>query len=112
MRGKVLITDDTFDISTRIKQIDAGYFVMYNFKTQRFEVHHDGQGLCLVLPFDRLDARAVAEVRRTRAERRRQLLEEMDRHNSKLERSLTARILDKARGSYSDIRKLYIKEKY
>ena len=87
---KIQINADLYDICGRLKEIDSGYFVMFDGKRKRFEVHHIGQKgntLCVVLPYDRLDSRAVTHVRRTRAERLRQVIEEMERENAKADKS-------------------------
>jgi len=95
---KVLITGDMYDICSRLKEIDGGYYVMFDGKRKRFEVHHRGQRgntLCVVLPYDRLDERAVVHVRRTRAERMREVVAEMDRDNARREREERDRVMRK-----------------
>jgi len=95
---KVEINGDLHNICGRIKEIDPGYYVMFDGLRKRFEVHHRGQRgntLCVVLPYDRLDARTVVHVRRTRAERMREVVAEMDRENARREREARAGILKK-----------------
>lgn len=85
-KGRV-IESDLFDIAKRVKEIDDGYFIVRDYRTGKFQLHHRGQrgsSLALILPFDRLDCRTLTYVRRTRAERKRQLLEEMERDNERL----------------------------
>lgn len=85
-KGRI-ITADLFDIARRLKEIDSGYFIVRDYKSGKFQVHHNeqkGGTLALVLPFDRLDFRTLTLVRRTRAERKAQLIEEMERDNEKL----------------------------
>lgn len=86
MTGRV-IDDDMFGVCRRLKSIDDGYFVFLNYKTGKFEVHNskDAVTLCLVLPYDTLDERTVRHVRRTRAERARELLAQAERDNKALE---------------------------
>ena len=88
MTGRV-IDDDLFGVCRRLKSIDDGYFVFLNYKTGRFEVHNskDARTLCLVLPYDTLDERTVRHVRYTRAERARQIAEQIERDNLALERA-------------------------
>ena len=84
---KTPITSDLFDICGRLKEIDPCYFVMFDGRLRRFEVHHSGNkgnSLCAVVPYPSLDARALLHVRRTRAERRKELLAEMEKANRKL----------------------------
>lgn len=73
-------------VCRRLATIDDGYFVFLNYRTGKFEVHNrkDNPTLCLVLPYDRLDERAVRHVRYTRAERAREIVERMERDNARL----------------------------
>ncbi len=88
MIGRV-IEDDLLGIARRLKSIDDGYFVFLNYKTGNFEVHDRNSApntLQLVLPYDRLDERTVTRVRMTRAERAKELFEQAERENARLER--------------------------
>lgn len=79
---------DVCDIVWRIKEIDRGYFVMFNLESGRFEVHHEaqtGSTLACELPYEQLDERAVRYVRRTSAARIMRYLEELERENARLE---------------------------
>lgn len=95
MAGEVLalrikIENDLFDINARIKEIEQGYFIMYNTARGKYEVHHKYQPFdtyCLTLPYDSLDARAVEHVLKTRTQNAEALFEEMERQNAVLEGS-------------------------
>lgn len=79
------IENDALDIAARLKEIDDGYFIVYNGYFKRLEVHNKKQGkntFCLVVPSNRLNARTVELVRRTRAENADRLLAEIDFHNA------------------------------
>lgn len=83
----MIIESDLYDIVVRLKEIDDGYFVQY--RRGRFEVHNRfqrGDTLALILPFDRLDERAVRLVRKTRRERRDAFVKEMEIENAKLQK--------------------------
>ncbi len=63
------VTDDVFFISSRLKEIDPSYYVVYNLLKSRYEVHSKeqrGNTLCFVVPYDRLDARTLEYAARTR----------------------------------------------
>jgi len=80
------ITGDVFNITGRLKEIDPTYRVFFQPQKCVFELHGGREGgLIMTLPFDRLDARTVVHVRRTRIERIRQEMEEIDRYNRELE---------------------------
>lgn len=82
------IRNDVFDIAERLKEIDPSYRVFYSGNKGRFELHGGReQGLIMTLPFDRLDVRTVEHVRRTRIERLRQELAEMEEQNRRAEES-------------------------
>jgi hypothetical protein len=86
MSGLREIINDVTDIARRIKEIDASYKIFYNVMKGTFELHGGREGgFILTLPFDCLDARTEEYVRRTRIERLRQEMEEMDRYNKELE---------------------------
>lgn len=69
---KINIENDLYHIATRLKEIDQGYFVMYDTKTKKYEVHHKdniGSTYCVGVPYDELDARTITLVQSTRRER-------------------------------------------
>ena len=87
MKNKIVLTGDLFDIVGRIKSIDASYFVVRDFKFKRFEVHSNsqkGDTLCLVVPYDRLDARTLSLTVQSRVERIDKLMKEAQKSNEKL----------------------------
>ena len=87
---KIMITNDVFDIAKRIKEIDPDYFVVYDKKLCRFEVHNKRQRpdtLCLVLPYNTLDCRAIDKVLSTRVEYVAKQLAQIDEFNQKLQDS-------------------------
>ncbi len=80
------ITGDLYSIDERLKEIDGGYYIMYNTQKNKYEVHNGkqkGGAYCLTLPFDALDARAVAYVKSTRREYADNILNEIERNNKK-----------------------------
>ena len=58
---KIEIEDDVFEIVKRLKEIDDGYFVLYDTCKNRFEVHNYYQEntYCLMCPYDVLDDRLI-----------------------------------------------------
>lgn len=68
-RDLVRITDDVYFIASRLREIDPTYYVVYDRRKRRYEVHSDGQrgsSLCFIVPFAQLDARTVDYAARTR----------------------------------------------
>ena len=98
-RDRVPVVSHAMDIPERLKELDEGYFVMLNVKTQRFEVWHRGDGegnLECVLPYEALDERTIRHVREHRIERMDQLILEVERHNARLEEEAKRRWLEDA----------------
>ena len=87
------ITNDLFDIASRLKSINASYKVYYNHHTDKFEVHDtsrpQGNTLAFVVPYNELDARTLSYARYTRVENAKQVLREVEEHNRKLQRETT-----------------------
>ncbi|MCL2860812.1 MAG: hypothetical protein FWE22_00150 [Firmicutes bacterium] len=74
---------------------DSSYFLVFNYKTGKFEVHsyeQRGSSLCLILPYSSLDERTLLHVKKTQSENRRQFLDEMERENEKLEKARIEKI--------------------
>lgn len=93
------VTSNVFHIPERLKELDERYFVLYNTRTGRFELHIRGQvggTLGCVFPFDELDARALLYAREHHVSRLKQLAREAEAHNEKLEKEAENTILDKA----------------
>ena len=79
------IKNDVYFISERLKEVDFNYFILYNTKKRKYEIHHKAQSdtYCLTVPFDELDARTIDFVNQTRVENRDRLFKEMDEENKK-----------------------------
>lgn len=76
-------------IPERLREIDQGYFVVFNHKNSSFEIHHkDGlpnDSFQLWIPFKELDQRTIDRVLETRIENSKALMALMERQNEKLE---------------------------
>lgn len=86
-----IIDGDLFNICGRLKEIEHSYFVGYNVALHRFEVHNFGQRgdtLALVVPYPELDERTISLTLKTRSERKKQLLLEMEKDNILREKEL------------------------
>lgn len=82
----IKIENDVFDVVNRIKSIDSKYFVLFNQKNKKYEVHYERAKNTyeLTLPFDELDARAVLHVLKTKVENRKKIFAEIEKQNQKL----------------------------
>lgn len=94
MKGLVKIEKDLFSICDRLKEIDGRYELFRNTVAHRFEVYIE-KALQFVVPFQRLDARTLEFARKTRVERREQIVREIDERNARLEKQKEKEILEK-----------------
>lgn len=94
MKGLVKIEKDLFSICDRLKEIDGRYELFRNTLAHRFEVYIE-KALQFVVPFQRLDARTLEFARKTRVERREQIVREIDERNARLEKQKEKEILEK-----------------
>jgi hypothetical protein len=104
----IQVKSNVLKIPERLREIDKGYFVMWNTNTQQFEVHHKehiGNTLALNIPFNELDQRTIDLVRQTRIESGRTLIEEMDRNNNKIELQSEKKLSDYIQSTAKDIHK-------
>lgn len=88
---KIQLLTDNYFITERLKEIDDSYFVLYNTKIKRYELHSSTQlftTYCLTFPFDALDERALDHARKSRCENREKLIKEMEMENDKLMRKI------------------------
>ena len=88
MKNLILIENDTYFISQRLKEIDSSYRIYFNLSNKCYEVHSVEQvkdSYCFKIPFDTLDERTIHHARRTRIENRDKIIAEIDRENLLLE---------------------------
>lgn len=97
-----IIRNDCFNIAKRLKSIDKNYYIVFNKKLSRFEIHYKRllNSLELILPFERLDKRTLDYVLRTRIENREKLIKEIDEYNEKLEKKKNIEIKEQVLAKY------------
>lgn len=89
MKNFVAINYDPCFIAQRIKEIDAQYFIVFNIKKQKFEVHHLGQidgTYCFTIPYKVLDERTLFYTLKTRSQNAEQIIKELDSQNALLQK--------------------------
>ncbi len=95
-----------FNISARLKEIDSGYYIVFNNLKKVFEVHNSKQGLdtyCLTSPYDRLDSRLIEYVLKTSSRFCSQIFDQIDKNNQDLIDSAVNDQQDKVRSNLKDI---------
>ncbi len=103
---KILIQNDMFNIAKRLKNIDSDYFVLFNTKNKKFELHNSAQGkstYCLTFPFDTLDARAIEHTFKTSVRNSSKIFFEIEETNNKIETAQNEKILDECKCIFKDI---------
>ena len=83
------VKQDVFDIADRIKEVDEGYRLFYNFDRERYEVRTGGE-LCVTWK-EPLSAALVLKLRETHVRRRKQLLREIEMAEARAEREAESR---------------------
>ena len=104
----IKIDSDVFDISKRIKEIDKDYYIVYNLKTNKFEVHNSSQNLnsyALTCPYEKLDKRLLDYTMKTRICNSDKLLDEIDNHNRKIEKEIEEKRKDESGIIFKEIYK-------
>jgi hypothetical protein len=85
-RHLILVENHVTDIPERLKEIDPNFFVMFNPKTQKYEVHKKvlhGITLEVSLPFGELDSRAIDYVSSVRDAAK--VRKDIEEHNVKID---------------------------
>lgn len=84
--AKIEITSDCLDISNRLKSIDNSYYIVFDTKKQKYEVHSKDQVLesyCFTSPYNSLDERLIYFALKTRSQNKDNLLKELEKENQK-----------------------------
>lgn len=95
---KIKIESDVFDISKRIKEINEGYFIMYNLDNGKYELHCTDQpnSYCFSYPFENLDFRFIDMIYRTNIVHIDNIVQEIDINNNKIEKNINSNVKDKS----------------
>lgn len=101
------IYNDPCDVCDRLKSIDEGYFVLFNTKRNRYEVHNAFQAdtFCFVVPFGQLDSRTVDYCLKTRRQNADKIFAEMERHNASVEKALQDKAKEESKERLERIKK-------
>lgn len=91
-----IVTSDLYFIASRLKELDSSYFIVRDRKSGVYQVHNSSQrgfSYALTLPYKELDCRTLKYVRRTRSERRDELIKELNRDNVLLQKKERDRLV-------------------
>ncbi len=102
---RIKITHDVFNIVKRLKTINKNYFVMYNLKLKKFEIHNKKykNTLCLTLPYSCLDNRTITYV--LKSEQVEERIKEIEENNLKIKLAEKQDLTDKTNYQLNEIYK-------
>lgn len=98
-RFGIPVKGGVYHIPERLMEIDSGYFIIFNNKTEHYEVHNEYQphsSFCFVIPYPELDARTIQLARYTMISRIDELIKNMDENNEYLESTAEKDLMDTA----------------
>ena len=84
---KIKIEENVFDILERIKEIDEGYFVLFDTSKNCYELHNANQPTtyCLTIPYDTLDSRVIELILYSDISNIDSIMQDIDNNNIKIE---------------------------
>ncbi len=99
------IENDLFNISERLKNIDSGYYLVYNNRRSRYEVRNSdlGDKICFVVPYKSLDERTLIYARKTFINNSKKLLSDIEKNNKDIEDKNYNRIKDECQYKFKEI---------
>ena len=82
---RIKIESDVFNIINRIKEIDDGYYIMYNLSNKKFEVHNKYQknSYCITIPYSQLDERTIKLINETSIKNYDKIVKDLEQNNKK-----------------------------
>jgi len=95
------IFTSTLQIPERLREMDPNYFLVFNTRTQKYEVHnlsHKGNTYGITIYYDELDYRTLYVTRASDLRYRKNLFREIDEHNKKLEQAAKRNRQNELRG--------------
>ena len=98
MKNKIVIKSDNLCICDRLKEVDPTYYIIFNLARKKFEVHSScqrGGSYCFTIPYDALDERTIFYARKSRIERKDEVIREMDKENERREKRLYQDAVDR-----------------
>jgi len=84
---KIKIENDVFDIINRLKEIDEGYYIVYNTNSKKNEIHnkYTKNSYCLTIPYSQLDERTIVLANNTHVRNYKKILESIEENNDRLQ---------------------------
>lgn len=95
---KIKIDSDVHDIVDRIKDIDEGYYIVFDTTKNKYELHNYNQldSYCLTIPYDNIYSRILSLVMLSSVSNMDNIMEEIDNNNTDIENKCIKHIKDVA----------------
>lgn len=89
------ITNDLYDVASRLTSVKATYVVYYNKLKCRYEVY-DGDNFAFVVPYGELDCRTIDYALKTSVQNADEIFEEIRRNNDYVTKKTISNAVDEA----------------
>ncbi len=97
---KILVKNDLYDISDRLREINPNYRVYFDTDRQKFLLMRNNV-LELIFPYEELDERAIRHARYTSVQNIKEVLYDLDKENKDMEESSKKQAKDKLEDEFS-----------
>lgn len=106
---KIKIESDVFDIVDRIKEIDDGYFIVFDTVKNKFEIHNCYQNCsyCFTSKYDYLSVNTINEILTSLVCNIDNIVREIDKNNKIIEQSNDNKVKDYGEYTFQEIYKFY-----
>ena len=106
---KIKIESDVFDIVNRIKEIDDGYFAIYDTIKNRIEIHNGKQfnSYCFTSKFENLTASTIDEILYSNIRNIDKIMEDIDKNNQSIEQNSNNQMMDYGAYMFGEIYNYY-----
>lgn len=88
---KIIVKNDVFNISKRIKHINRDYFVIFDENKKIFQILNNKE--IITLPFKTLDERVLVFLINRQNKTNYEILNEIEEHNQKLDKENKNKII-------------------
>lgn len=84
---QIKLKNTVFNLNNRLKKQDKSYYITFNTKLNRYEVHSSKQksSFCFAVPYNQLDSRVISYAQKTSVKNLTQFIQEVQQHNQQQE---------------------------
>lgn len=95
---KIKIENDVFEITKRIREIDEGYYIVFDTDKGEYELHNSMQpfSYCLTVPYADLDSRLIDLILYTNISNIDNIIKDIDNNNAEIENKSKKQVKEQA----------------